>query len=62
MDMNKFISVSADFECHIFPDTFCFSCGLCNWVRQEKENYKEWLKTYEEHEEDKKYDIKEYKQ
>ena len=44
MNMQDFITVSADFQCHIFPDTFCFSCGLCNWVRKEKEYYEEWLK------------------
>jgi hypothetical protein len=42
--MQDIIQVSADFECHVFPDTFCFSCGLCNWSRQEKEYYEEWLK------------------
>ena len=50
MNMQDFIMVSADFQCHIFPDTFCFSCGLCNWVRKEKEYYEEWLKSIKEHE------------
>ena len=48
--MQDFITVSADFQCHVFPDTFCFSCGLCNWVRQEKKYYEEWLKDYKEYE------------
>lgn len=50
MDMSKFITASANFRCHIFPCTFCFSCGLCNWARQEKEYYMEWLKTCKEYE------------
>lgn len=47
MDMNKFITVSANFKCHIFPHTFCFSCGLCNWARQEKKYFEEWLEEQE---------------
>lgn len=36
--------------CTVFPDTECFSCGLCNWARQEKEYYEEWLKEQKEYE------------
>jgi len=47
MDMNKFITESANFRCYVFPCTFCFSCGLCNWARQEKKYFEEWLEEQE---------------
>lgn len=33
-------------ECHIFPDTECFLCGLCDMARQEKEYAKEYYSLY----------------
>lgn len=32
----------ASFPCHIFPDTECMFCGLCDRARQEKEYYDEY--------------------
>jgi hypothetical protein len=29
------------FDCTVFPDTECFFCGLCDWMRIEKEYYEE---------------------
>lgn len=49
MDMEKFITVGANFKCYIFPDTFCFSCGLCDMARQEKKHFEEWLEEQEFH-------------
>ena len=48
IDKNKLESkpieclVRATIECHIFPDTECFFCGLCDRVRQEMEYYDEY--------------------
>lgn len=40
---------SASIDCHIFSDTDCFGCGLCNWAREEKEYYNEFMKNYDEY-------------
>jgi hypothetical protein len=48
IDKNKLKSkpieclVRATIECHIFPETECFFCGLCDRVRQEMEYYDEY--------------------
>lgn len=39
--------MKAYFDCHVFPDTRCFFCGLCDYARQEKKYFEEWLEKQE---------------
>lgn len=37
----------ASLDCSVFADTECFGCGLCNWAREEKKYYDEFMENYD---------------